>query len=140
MKSYDLWDYSIEIDKSATSDWYEKSEGWGCECGDCRNFLELIKQKRLPSEVAELLALFGILMEKPTYVCEMCPTKLGHLYQFNYRVKGCIRNDPHPNDSVQLHWGSCSCGHDPYPYGAPDFPEPHFDLIFFVDLPWILQE
>lgn len=27
------------------------------------------------------------------------------------------------------------CGHNPYPYGAPGFPEPHFDLEFWVWLP-----
>ena len=26
------------------------------------------------------------------------------------------------------------------PYGAPNFPEPHFDVIFFAELPWILDE
>ena len=49
-----LWDYSIEVDKSATSDWYEKSEGWGCEfvfrnTTNCKhivlcNFLRYIKR------------------------------------------------------------------------------------------------
>ena len=27
------------------------------------------------------------------------------------------------------------CCHEPYPYGAPDFPEPHFDLEFYATLP-----
>lgn len=27
------------------------------------------------------------------------------------------------------------CGHNPYPYGAPGFSEPHFDLEFWVWLP-----
>ena len=34
-------------------------------------------------------------------------------------------------------WGCC---HEPYPYGAPDFPEPHFDLEFYATLPWVLGE
>lgn len=32
------------------------------------------------------------------------------------------------------------CCHDPYPYGAPNFPEPHFDLEFYATLPWVLDE
>ena len=27
------------------------------------------------------------------------------------------------------------CAHNPYPYGAPNFPTPHFDLEFWVRLP-----
>ena len=29
------------------------------------------------------------------------------------------------------------CCHEPYPYGAPDFLTPHFDLEFYVTLPHI---
>lgn len=135
MQGYHIGDVSVEFDKTAIADWYEKSEGWDCTCDDCQNFLALAKQKKLPSAVLELLAVFGVLPEKPTYVCELYPTEHGHLYQFNYRVAGFILNDPHPHDSIDFDWGSVSCGHDDYPYGAPGFPDPHFDLIFFVDLP-----
>lgn len=48
-------------------------------------------------------------------------------------------NEPHPNDTIQFDWGAGSCGYDPYPYGAPDFPEPYFDLMFFVEFPWVLD-
>ena len=37
-------------------------------------------------------------------------------------------------------WGESYCCHEPYPYGAPGFPEPHFDLEFWVTLPWVLDE
>ena len=33
-----------------------------------------------------------------------------------------------------------TCCHEIYPYGAPDFPEPHFDLEFYLTLPWTLEE
>ncbi|MBE6955233.1 MAG: hypothetical protein E7449_04905 [Ruminococcaceae bacterium] len=36
--------------------------------------------------------------------------------------------------------GSVRCSHESYPYGAPGFPEPHFDLEFSLKLPWILEE
>ena len=88
----------------------------------------------------ELLSDFGILPEKPTYVCELYPTDQGDLYQFNYRIAGRMLNVPHPHDSIRFDWGSGYCGHDDYPYGAPDFPEPHFDLMSFIELPWVLNE
>ena len=72
---------------------------------------------------------------KPTNVCELYPTERGHLYQFNYRVVGCMLNDPHPHESIGFDWGSVYCGHEDDPCGAPDFPEPNFDIMFFVDIP-----
>ena len=135
-----IWDYEVQIDKAATAGWYEKSEGWGCECGHCQNFLALVRQKQLPTAVLDLLSNLNILPEKPTYVCEICPTEKGNLYQFNYRVAGCILNEPHPNDTIQFDWGEGFCGHDSYPYGAPDFPEPYFDVMFFMEFPWVLDE
>lgn len=32
-------------------------------------------------------------------------------------------------------WGEAYCKHEIYPYGAPGFPMPHFDLEFWVRLP-----
>ena len=72
---------------------------------------------------------------KPTYVCELYPTERGHLYQFNYRVVGCMLNAHHPHESIGFDWGSVYCGHEDDPCGAPDFPEPNFDIMFFVDIP-----
>ncbi|MGI6030045.1 MAG: hypothetical protein ACOX7F_00910 [Eubacteriales bacterium] len=140
MQPYTIGDYAVEFDKAATAAWYEQSPGWHCECGDCRNFLALVGQKQLPPMVTEWLSVFGAIPEKPTYVCELYETQQGHLYQFHYRIAGHMLNDPHPNDSVRFDWGSVYCGHDCYPYGAPNFPEPHFDLMFFMDLPWILNQ
>ena len=39
MLEYNLFGYEVEIDKNATTAWYTASNVWGCECGDCRNFL-----------------------------------------------------------------------------------------------------
>ena len=130
MQSYNIKDYSVEFDRTATVDWYEKYEGWGGDCGDCQSFLAWVRQKQLPPAVIELLQIFGALPEKPTYVCELSPTARGHLYQFNYRVVGCMLNDPHPHESIGFDWGSVYCGHEDDPCAAPDFPEPNFDLMF----------
>lgn len=121
MQNYNIKDYSVEFDRTATVDWYEKYEGWSCDCGDCQSFLAWVRQKQLPSAVTELLQIFGALPEKPTYVCELYPTERGHLYQFNYRVVGCMLNAHHPHESIGFDWGSVYCGHEDYPCGAPDF-------------------
>lgn len=38
MQNYNIKDYSVEFDRTATVDWYEKYEGWSCDCGDCQSF------------------------------------------------------------------------------------------------------
>ena len=103
MQNYNIKDYSVEFDRTATVDWYEKYEGWGCDCGDCQSFLAWVMQKQLPSAVTELLQIFGALPEKPTYVCELYPTEREHLYQFNYRVVGCMLNAHHPHAVSYTH-------------------------------------
>ena len=44
-------------------------------------------------------------------------------------------NAHHPHESIGFDWGSVYCGHADAPCGAPDFPEPNFDIMFFVDIP-----
>lgn len=69
MQNYNIKDYSVEFDRTATVDWYEKYEGWSCDCGDCQSFLAWVRQKQLPSAVTELLQIFGALPEnRPMYV------------------------------------------------------------------------
>ena len=51
---------------------------------------------------------------------------------------GCITNEDTAKGTIE-EWGEVRCCHEPYPYGAPDFPAPHFDLEFWVTLPWILD-
>ena len=134
-----LWGIPVEIDETATAQWYSKQEPWGCECGDCRNFLELSRQNKLPEPVHAILNELNIAPDKATYVCEIIPKDNGHLYQFSYRIAGRILNE----DTVQgvvKDWGEVRCCHEPYPYGAPGFPTPHFDLEFWITLPWILDE
>ena len=56
-------------------------------------------------------------------------------YQFSFRLAGTILAATSQEKTIL---GRCC--HEPYPYGAPDFPKPHFDLEFWVTLPWILEE
>jgi len=137
MRKTDLLGYSVEMDENATRAWYAKSEGWGCDCGHCRNFLALAERKALPAPVMDVLSRLEIPPEKATYVCEMYPDGDGYCYQFSYRIAGRILAEAgdktHP-------WGEGRCCHEPYPHGAPGFPEPHFDLEFWVTLPWVLEE
>lgn len=134
-----LWDFEVTINESDTKEWYLTSETGCCECGDCRNFLELCKRNELPAAVHAILKELNIASEKATYVCEIMPKDGGHLYQFSYRIAGRILNEDAAESTVS-DWGEVRCCHEPYPYGAPGFPTPHFDLEFWVTLPWVLEE
>ncbi len=37
-------------------------------------------------------------------------------------------------------WGEGRCCHELYPHGALGFSTPHFDLEFWVDLAWVLED
>ena len=126
--------YIAEVDEAVTSAWYAKSDGWDCSCGHCRNFLELARRNELPAIVTEHLQKLKIPPEKATYVCEIFEDEDGLYYQFSYRLAGRFLNGRQEKED------SIFCGHEPYPYGAPGFPEPHFDLEFWMKLPWILEE
>ena len=138
MKKHNFGCYQVELDMVTTAKWYAQSKGWGCECGHCRNFLELAKRKDLPIRIVEILDELGISPEKATYVCELHTDDAGVHYQFSYRIAGTIIEVPSKDETAN--WEEGRCWHDPYPYGAPNFPEPHFDLEFYATLPWVLEE
>lgn len=134
----ELFGSVVEIDMEATKSWYSKGNQWDCECVHCRNFLELARNKKLPIQILEQLNSLGIQPEQATYVCELYASEKGHLYQFSYRIAGNIIDEKShivPDDR-----GGGRCCHEPYPYGAPGFPEPHFDLNFDMILPWVINE
>lgn len=133
MKTQRLFGAIVEIDEAGTRQWYAHAEKWGCDCGDCRNFLALARGRQLPAFVLKPLDKLGILPEKATYVCRIYPDGEGHHYQFSYRIAGNILCGEEAGEAGR-------CCHEPYPYGAPGFPEPHFDLEFWVTLPWVLEE
>lgn len=135
MDRCELFGYRVEVDMKATRDWYRNAGEWGCECGHCRNFLNLAKSRKLPVSVMEILDRLGIPPEKATYVCELYTDNAGIHYQFSYRIAGSILAEPENNGTV-----NARCCHEPYPYGAPGFPLPHFDLEFYEVLPWTLNE
>ena len=133
MAKQHLFGSMVEIDEVSTRRWYADAEEWGCDCGDCRNFLALAQKRQLPAFVLEQLDKLDIPPEKATYVCQMYPDGDGQHYQFSYRIAGNIL-------SGEATTGAVRCCHEPYPYGAPGFPEPYFDLEFWVTLPWVLDE
>ncbi len=135
MKHYAMLNCEIEVDERKTQQWYAQADPWGCECGHCINFLEAAKRKMLPDEVLDLLTVFGIPPEKATYVCCLNGDKENPFYQFSYRIAGNILQD-HTGAPIE----EARFCHETYPYGAPDFPTPHFDLEFFAQLPWIIPE
>ena len=71
MKKRNFGNVQVELDVDATTKWYAQSKGWGCECGHCRNFLELAHKKELPSHIIKALEELGIPPEKATYVGEL---------------------------------------------------------------------
>ena len=133
-ESYGFFGFQVEVDEAATRDWYARSEGWDCDCGHCRNFLTLARKRELPSPVLEALDKLGISPEKATYVCELYHDRDGLHYQISYCLEGNILSG-----EVDTKAGG-QCLHEIYPYGAPGFPEPRFDLEFWLTLPWVLDE
>lgn len=129
----DLFGCQVEIDEAGTHNWYAKASEWDCDCVYCRNFVSLAKKRKLPQEVLDILNKLGISPEKATYVCQLQENEDGQLYQFSYRLAGNIISQ---SQTEQI--GSCE--HESYPFGAPGFPEPHFDLDFCLTLPWMLNE
>ena len=67
MKEFDLFGFQVQIDEVATREWYEKADEWGCECEDCRHFIDLAKRKELPVAVMEILGQFGFSIKDETY-------------------------------------------------------------------------
>ena len=151
MTHFSWYGYEVEVDEAATAGWYAQAEDWGCECGHCRNFLALARARRLPEEILEILDALRIPPAKATYVCELYHdedwAEKGLLYQFSWRVAGRILTKPAGKDAgpgwgpnVDFPWGELGLGHEEYPHGAPDFPQPHFDLGCGMYLPWVLEE
>ena len=135
MKKTELFGYTVEVDLEATQQWYAQAETWGCSCAHCRNFLEHAKRNMLPDAVSAALRELNIPAEKATYVSELYTDEDGIHYQFSYRIAGSILAAPSQKVDVL---GRCC--HEPYPYGAPGFPKPYFDLEFWITLPWILEK
>lgn len=134
-----LYGYEVEIDKDATKEWYAHAEEWGCECDDCLNFLELAKRELFPRPIIDMLRSLDIPPAKATYVCQLTESNGNHLYQFSYRIAGNILHAP-SKDTVHPVGEEGLCCHETYPYGAPDFPTPHFDLEYIVEMPWALEK
>ncbi|MBR2328624.1 MAG: hypothetical protein IKA58_01920 [Clostridia bacterium] len=126
--------YEVKIDRAATAAWYSTAGEWGCACGHCRNFLHAAKMNALPAYMTTLLKKFDLSPEKATYVGQLYTDSEGVHYQVSYRVAGELLGESCQEDK------RIRCCHEIYPYGAPGFPEPHFDLEFYLTLPWVLEE
>lgn len=136
MEKATFFDYQVEINRENTAAWYATAEEWGCDCGHCRNYLALAKERKLPSTMLKTLDFLDVFPEKATYLSELYADDEGVHYQVSYRVVGNILTEPKEKENKV----TGRCCHEPYPYGAPDFPAPHFDLEFYPVLPWVLDE
>jgi len=137
MEIYKFGKYQVQLDKEATLKWYGKSREWNCECDHCRNFLKLAKKKEFPQDILEFLNQIDIEPEKATYVCELYTDGEGIHYQFSYRLVGTFFDNQGSDDVGKEN--IVRCCYEPYPYGAPNFLAPHFDLEFYATLPWVLE-
>ena len=148
MVKHHLLGFEAEVDLETTQRWYAAEKGWSCKCVDCRNFRAFLRKGQLPDFVLEELAQLGIPPEKPTYVCLTNPHGDKEGYDISYRIAGNIlRNVQLGDDSISplmlplFDWPLPGrCLHEPCPKCAPEFPEPHFDLEFWVEIPWVLDE
>ena len=100
--------------------------------------MALARDRKLPPIVSDFLNRFDISGEKATYVGQLYHKDGLHLYQFSYRFAGNILSEPENAKSSTGAEGKCC--HEPYPYGALGFYEPHFDVEFVLWLPWVLDE
>lgn len=119
--------FNVKLDKDITQKWYKQATPWGCDCADCRYFVEMATKGALSGWIVAILQDLGIPPEKATYVSSLFTDEKGIHYQFSYRIAGFIVS--HSEEEQEMLNGRCC--HEPYPYGAPGFPEPHFDLEFW---------
>lgn len=151
MTRFSWYGYEAQVDEQATRGYYEKAGEWDCSCGHCRNFLALARGRKLPEELLAILNSLSIPPEKATYVCELDDRdwkEKGLLYQISWRVAGEVVKKPESNQNEGTPWGPpvqlsgfhLMLGHEIYPYGAPGFPQPNFDLDVSLYLPWVLDE
>ena len=136
MQELSCYGYKANVDKSVTANWYAGAGDWGCECLHCRNVL--VQTESLPKPLLGALELLGIPPRKATYLCQLYDENGRHLYQVSWRVAGEITEAPAKEQDPD--WGTLRFCHETYPYGAPDFPQPHFDLEAYLWLPWVLPE
>ena len=139
MSRFSWWGYAAEVDDQATRDWYAGAEDWGCDCGHCRNFLALARERRLPEEILDLLDGLSIPPEKCTELCELYHQDGKLLYDLHYRVAGRLVASP-PEGAPRSENGLWCGDRQFYPYSGEGFPEPNFDLCFSPWLPWVLDE
>ena len=151
MTQFSWFGYEAEVDQAATAAWYARAGEWGCECGHCRNFLALARQRRLPAALLAILDSLSIPPEKATYVCELYHDKdwreKGLLYEASWRIAGRVVKRPESRENEGTEWGPpvrlpelcLMLGHETFPVGS-EFPQPNFDLDVSLYLPWVLDE
>lgn len=131
-----LQDWTLEIDETATKNWYASAEDWDCDCGDCRNFLNQASAA-LPEQVQTLFSTLGIPAEKASYVCELEEQEDGNfLYQVQYPLAGTVQSRGAEHREFRV----LEPGQRIEPDGAPEFPQPRLDLELYLSLPWTLRE
>ena len=152
MTQFSWFGYMAQVDEQTARGWYARAGEWGCTCGHCRNFLALARARRLPGELLAVLDSLSVPPEKATYVCELYHDEnwreKGLLYELCWRLPGRVADKPAGEDcgpgwgpAVKFAWGDVALGREGDPCSeAEHLPQPNFDLICTLYLPWVLDE
>ena len=65
MAKQHLFGSMVEIDEVSIRRWYADAEEWGCDCGDCHNFLALTRKRQLPAFLFEHLTSWASRQRRP---------------------------------------------------------------------------
>ena len=142
-----LFDWLLEVDIETTVLTYDRIGEEDCACAYCRNYR--LASKDFPPELLSILIALGINPGKPIHVSEYVENEDGtHLYSGTYNVVGRIMSGPdyrlitkdtgfwdllHLSEDIKIGFTG------DFDFRS-SFPEPIFQIEFFINLPWLLPE
>lgn len=139
MTEFTFGTYRLLADIPATRAWYETHglPAGGCDCAYCRNFSA--NPPCFPPEVNTLLAALGLDVSMPSETMELGREADGRrYYSLLYHIAGTLEQSA--STPLELLSGvTVRFVTDTGPF-LKDFPQPCFQLLLDVRLPWALSE
>ncbi|SHG82642.1 hypothetical protein [Ornithinibacillus halophilus] len=142
MKQIKMGSWTVEVDVEKTIAFYETyyliTED--CNCDYCVNYVRACDS--FPREVMELFSMFGIDPRKEGEVFELSETEDGlHIYNGFYHFVGRIIESPdddqlenfRPDTSIEISFD------EQIDLLPESFPSPVVQLIFQLNIPWLLD-
>lgn len=131
-----VFEWEVEFDKDKTAQAYIPLSV-GCNCAYCKNFLVVCQN--LPSDYIEFLIQFGIDPTKPAEIVEFNENPDGtHFYGWWYHVAGQLKNENETH--IKFNPEIDMVFRNKRDLAPKDFPLPSFQIDFFSNLPWVLEE